>query len=58
MCVHEVSSRVQIGKHPIIFAVNSELKQENDLSSLLGSYSVEYIVRKVQENQKVWNEGV
>jgi hypothetical protein len=52
ICLNETYSKVRIGKHlSDSFPVQNGLKQEDVLSSLLFNVALEYVIRKVQENQ-------
>jgi hypothetical protein len=52
MCLNEPCSKVHIGKHlSDSFHIQNGLKQGDALSPLHFNYTLEYAIRKVQENQ-------
>jgi hypothetical protein len=52
MCLNETYSEVLIGKHlSDSFPIQNGLKQGYTLSALLINFGLEYVIRKVQENQ-------
>jgi len=53
MCLNETYSKDCTGKHlTIAFVTHNGLKQGNALLSLLSNFTLEYTIRKVQENKE------
>jgi hypothetical protein len=52
MCLNETYSKVRIGKHlSDTFRIQNGLKQGDALSPLLFNFVLQYVIRKIQENQ-------
>jgi hypothetical protein len=52
MCLNQTYSKVRIGKHlSDSFPIQNDLKQGDALSPLLFNFTIEYAIRKFQENQ-------
>jgi hypothetical protein len=53
MCLNKTYSRAQTGKHlSDTFPIKNGFKQDNDFSSLLFNFVLEYIIRRIQANQE------
>jgi hypothetical protein len=53
MCLNEMHSRVQVGKHlSDTFPIKNGLKQGDALSPLIHYFALEYAIRRVQVNQE------
>jgi hypothetical protein len=53
MCLNETYRKVLIAKNlPDAFPIQNGLKQGDALSALLFNFSVQYVIRKVRENQE------
>jgi hypothetical protein len=52
MCLNKTYSKVRLGKHfSDSFPIQNGLKQEDALSPLLFNFTLEYAIKKAQENQ-------
>ena len=52
MCLNDTYSRVRVGKHlSDRFPIKNDLKQGDDLPSLLFNFALEYTIRRVQVHQ-------
>jgi len=53
MCLNETYGRVQVGKHMSdIFPIKNDLKQGDASLPLLFNSALEYVIRRIQVNQK------
>jgi hypothetical protein len=54
MCFNENYNIIHIGKYLCdIFSIQNDVKQENALLSFVFNFAVDYIIRKVQDNEQV-----